>query len=87
MVGLGARRGGRVSTDGGESWAEAELDEPPASRWAWRGWRATGTQLPASTCCAAGPGTRPATSQPHEAPWNVGGYANNAVQRVPVTVT
>jgi hypothetical protein len=25
--------------------------------------------------------------QPLEPPWNVGGYANNAVQRVPVTVT
>jgi hypothetical protein len=24
--------------------------------------------------------------QPDEADWNVGGYANNAVQRVPVTV-
>jgi hypothetical protein len=25
-------------------------------------------------------------TQPMEAPWNTGGYANNAVQRVPVTV-
>ena len=25
--------------------------------------------------------------QPDEPPWNLGGYANNAVQRVPVTVT
>jgi hypothetical protein len=25
-------------------------------------------------------------SQPDAAPWNVGGYANNALQRVPVTV-
>jgi sulfane dehydrogenase subunit SoxC len=25
--------------------------------------------------------------QPDAPPWNVGGYANNAVQRVPVTVT
>jgi hypothetical protein len=24
--------------------------------------------------------------QPLEAPWNVGGYANNAVQRIPVVV-
>ena len=25
--------------------------------------------------------------QPHEPPWNLGGYANNAVQAVRVTVT
>jgi hypothetical protein len=25
-------------------------------------------------------------SQPDEAPWNVGGYSNNAIQRIPVTV-
>ena len=34
--------------------------------------------------------TRCATTDPGwplEPPWNVGGYANNAVQRVPVTVT
>ena len=27
-----------VSTDGGETWADAEL-EPLDSRWGWRGWR------------------------------------------------
>jgi DMSO/TMAO reductase YedYZ molybdopterin-dependent catalytic subunit len=74
-----------VSTDGGASWGAAELDEP-GSRWAWRGWRYA-WDAPRGEhvlCCRA----RDAAGnvQPDEADWNVGGYANNAVQRVPVTV-
>ncbi len=30
---------------------------------------------------------RAGNAQPVEADWNVGGYANTSVQRVPVTVT
>jgi sulfane dehydrogenase subunit SoxC len=74
-----------VSTDGGASWGAAELDEP-GSRWAWRGWRYAWDALRGEhvLCCRA----RDAAGnvQPDEADWNVGGYANNAVQRVPVTV-
>ena len=42
---------------------------------------------PASTSSAAVPPTARATCSRSEAPWNLGGYANNEVQRVPVTVT
>ncbi len=75
-----------VSTDGGQTWAAAHLD-PPAGRNAWRRWsflwrpRAAGDH---ELCCRAtdAAGKR----QPADPEWNLGGYANNAVQRVPVTV-
>jgi sulfane dehydrogenase subunit SoxC len=73
------------SADGGASWADAELD-PPGSRWAWRGWRCAwqATSGEHVLCCRA----RDAAGnvQPDEAAWNVGGYANNGIQRVRVTV-
>jgi sulfane dehydrogenase subunit SoxC len=74
------------SSDGGESWHAATLAEPIGEH-AWRGWsyawqphRAGRHEL----CCAArdDAGNR----QPPTPPWNLGGYSNNAVQRVPVTV-
>ena len=76
-----------VSADGGASWAAAELADPPGP-FAWSAWRfdweppEPGEYL---LCCRASDdgGGR----QPLEPPWNLGGYANNAVQRVPVTVT
>ena len=78
--------GVEVSTDGGETWAEAELGDDSLGRWAWRRWlfvwdaEAGEYEL----CCRA----RDAEGnvQPLQPPWNVGGYANNAVQRVAVTV-
>jgi sulfane dehydrogenase subunit SoxC len=75
-----------VSTDDGASWTEAELDEAPASRWAWRGWRYGWDATPGEhvLCCRAR--DEAGNEQPAEAPWNVGGYVNNAVQRVPVAV-
>jgi sulfane dehydrogenase subunit SoxC len=75
-----------VSTDDGASWTEAELDEAPVSRWAWRGWRYGWDATPGEhvLCCRAR--DEAGNEQPAEAPWNVGGYVNNAVQRVPVAV-
>jgi sulfane dehydrogenase subunit SoxC len=75
-----------VSTDGGETWGEAEL-EPLGSRWAWRGWRhAWDADEPGEyvLCCRAT--DEAGNAQPDDAIWNVGGYSNNALQRVPVTV-
>lgn len=75
-----------VSTDGGSTWAPAELGDQP-SPWAWRSW--------AFTWEPPGPGDYTLCSrardeaggeQPLEPGWNVGGYLNNAVQRVEVTV-
>ncbi|HXG77340.1 MAG TPA: sulfite oxidase [Gaiellaceae bacterium] len=75
-----------VSADGGRSWAEAELGEASLGRWAWRAWTWTWEAEPGEheLCCRA----RDAAGhvQPLAPQWNLGGYANNAVQRVPVIV-
>jgi sulfane dehydrogenase subunit SoxC len=79
--------GVEVSTDGGATWADAELEPEALGRWAWRRWRFRWDAPPGEheLCCRA----RDAAGnvQPLEPPWNLGGYANNAVQRVPVSVT
>jgi DMSO/TMAO reductase YedYZ molybdopterin-dependent catalytic subunit len=78
--------GVEVSTDGGASWADAELEPDSLGRWAWRSWRHVWDAHPGEfeLCCRARDGA--GMSQPLEPPWNLGGYANNAVQRVAVTV-
>jgi hypothetical protein len=79
--------GVEVSTDGGRSWSDAELEPSSLGRWAWRAWRYSWRAAPGEyeLCCRA----RDAAGgvQPLERSWNLGGYANNAVQRVAVTVT
>jgi sulfane dehydrogenase subunit SoxC len=74
-----------VSTDGGATWAEAELRAGP-SRWAWSAWRHDWDARPGEheLCCRAR--DEGGNEQPLEPSWNLGGYANNAVQRVPVVV-
>jgi hypothetical protein len=75
-----------VSTDGGDSWASAELGDSALGRWAWRSWRFAWDAEPGEheLCCRARDAA--GTEQPLVAPWNLGGYKNNAVQRVRVTV-
>jgi sulfane dehydrogenase subunit SoxC len=75
-----------VSSDGGDTWRPAALD-PASAPHAWRRWTfAWHPDGPGDyeLCCRAtdSAGNR----QPDAAPWNLGGYSNNAVQRVPVTV-
>jgi sulfane dehydrogenase subunit SoxC len=76
-----------ISVDGGATWVAATLEPDELGRWAWRrftyGWAATepGAHV---LCCRAR--DKAGNEQPLETPWNVGGYANNAVQRVAVTV-
>jgi DMSO/TMAO reductase YedYZ molybdopterin-dependent catalytic subunit len=75
-----------VSVDGGGSWSEASVGSPPGpSAWApwWFEWDAVPGVF--ELCVRAEDAT--GRVQPDEPVWNVGGYANNAVQRVPVTVT
>jgi DMSO/TMAO reductase YedYZ molybdopterin-dependent catalytic subunit len=76
-----------VSTDGGRTWDEAALDRDVDSPWAWCRWQLVWTPAAAGEVelvCRA----RDAAGnvQPLEPAWNVGGYANNAVQRLTVTV-
>jgi sulfane dehydrogenase subunit SoxC len=74
-----------VSTDGGATWADAELAAPTGA-YAWRGWSYAWDARPGEfeLCCRATDAA--GNTQPLGHEWNLGGYCNNAVQRVPVTV-
>jgi sulfane dehydrogenase subunit SoxC len=74
-----------VSTDDGASFEAAVLD-PPLGEHAWRGWRfdweaTVGEHVLCSRATDAAGNT-----QPLDTPWNLKGYANNAVERVRVVV-
>lgn len=77
-----------VSVDGGERWAEADLESPRRDPHAWRRFTfpwsppAEGDYDLSSRCRDAEGNPQPGTPT-----WNLGGYANNAIQRVRVTVT
>ena len=76
-----------VSSDGGATWRPAELGRALGPH-AWRSWTFEWRPEAAGEyelCCRATDSA--GNVQPTQVPWNLGGYANNAVQRVPVTVT
>jgi DMSO/TMAO reductase YedYZ molybdopterin-dependent catalytic subunit len=75
-----------VSADGGSNWALAEL-EPDGERWAWRGWTYRWQAEHGDHLLCSRARDEVGNEQPLEMPWNVGGYANNAVQTVRVTVS
>ncbi len=84
--GLGSIARVEVSVDGGRHWEDAELGVP-ASRWAWRSWRYDWTTPKPGTHVLCARATDEAgNGQPTDVRWNLKGYANNAVQRVAVTV-
>jgi DMSO/TMAO reductase YedYZ molybdopterin-dependent catalytic subunit len=76
-----------VSVDRGRNWNDADLAPDALGPWAWRGWtrvwepRDPGEYVLGSRAHDAG-----GNVQPDEPSWNLGGYANNAVQWVRVTV-
>jgi sulfane dehydrogenase subunit SoxC len=73
-----------VSMDGGSSWEPAELGEAPGP-FAWVAWSLPWTPPVAGDYELSSRATDQAgNQQPLEPPWNVGGYSNNAVQRVQV---
>lgn len=74
-----------VSTDGGESWREAELGDAPAV-YAWRPWSLTWEATPGTYDLCARATDAAGNVQPPQAAWNLGGYANNSIQHVAVTV-
>jgi DMSO/TMAO reductase YedYZ molybdopterin-dependent catalytic subunit len=75
-----------VSDDGGTTWAAAEL-EPAGEAWAWRGWSYRWDAQPGEHVLCSRARDEAGNEQPVDPPWNLGGYANNAVQTVRVTVT
>ena len=75
-----------VSTDGGASWADAALGRP-ASPYAWAPWTFTWETAGPGACELISRATdADGDTQPLEQPWNLHGFANNMVQRVPVEV-
>jgi DMSO/TMAO reductase YedYZ molybdopterin-dependent catalytic subunit len=74
-----------VSTDGGSTFNAAVL-EPPLGPNAWRGWRFE-WQANEGECILSSRATDAAgNTQPLDPPWNLKGYANNAVERISVHV-
>jgi DMSO/TMAO reductase YedYZ molybdopterin-dependent catalytic subunit len=77
-----------VSTDGGATWEDAQLDPPELGRWAWRRWSyAWNAAEPGRHVLACRARDEAGNGQATEPRWNVGGYANNEVQRVVVLTT
>jgi sulfane dehydrogenase subunit SoxC len=75
-----------VSVDGGHSWEDAVLDAP-AGGFAWCRWTFSWEDAAPGEyelCSRATDGA--GNVQPTDPGWNYGGYVNNAVQRVSVTV-
>ncbi|TWD82311.1 molybdenum-dependent oxidoreductase-like protein [Kribbella amoyensis] len=76
-----------ISTDAGLTWHDAKLDATSNEDLAWRAfsydWQATPGEH-VLTCRAHDESGR---TQPIEAPWNRGGFANNSAQRLTVLVT
>ena len=84
--GLGPIERVEVSTDGGRSWKEAELEPAPGAH-AWHRWTFVWDAIPGEHVLASKATDATGATQPLEAEWNVGGYGNNAVQLMPVTVS
>ncbi|MGH8399857.1 MAG: hypothetical protein ACRESU_02040 [Gammaproteobacteria bacterium] len=72
-----------VGIDG--KWAPAELD-PPLGKFAWRGWRCPWNAEPGEHEVACRATDANGETQPLETRWDAGGFGNNAVHRVHVTV-
>jgi sulfane dehydrogenase subunit SoxC len=83
--GYGAVEQVEVSTDGGEAFEAAVLDEPVGPA-AWRGWRFAWDAPPGEHVLCSRATDAAGNEQPLAAPWNLKGYANNAVERIPVVV-
>jgi DMSO/TMAO reductase YedYZ molybdopterin-dependent catalytic subunit len=75
-----------VSVDGGVSWHDAELGKQ-LSESAWRGWSYDwdASEPGRYEVCSRATDAQ-GNAQPQTAPWNLKGYANNAVELIPVTV-
>ena len=88
---VGPGRVGATSTRSTSAWRELDVgSRRPRARLdaasAWRPWTFAWDAEPGEyeLCCRARDEAE--NEQPLEPIWNAGGYANNAVQRVPVTV-
>ncbi len=76
----------QVSADGGRTWASAKLERDVGSPWAWTRWSFSWDAPAGEHVLACRAIDAAGNEQPLEPTWNVGGYANNAAQRIAVTV-
>jgi sulfane dehydrogenase subunit SoxC len=74
-----------VSSDGGRSWAEAEL-RAPVGEFAWCGWSYEWEAEPGEYELWCRASDAAGHEQPTVAEWNYDGFCNNGVQRVRVVV-
>ena len=75
-----------VSVDGGATWDPAVVEHDLDSPWAWSGWSFEWEAAAGEHELRCRARDEAGNEQPAEPEWNLGGYANNAAQRVPVTV-
>jgi sulfane dehydrogenase subunit SoxC len=66
------------------AWRNAELEEGKGPHW--QGWRATWAATPGEHELACRATDEAGNVQPLESPWDLSGFGNNGVQRIPVTV-
>jgi DMSO/TMAO reductase YedYZ molybdopterin-dependent catalytic subunit len=66
-------------------WSDCRL-EPPNGKFAWRGWHQVWNAVPGRHELACRATDAHGATQPLEGPWDVGGFGNNGIQRVAVTV-
>ncbi|GAA4725461.1 sulfite oxidase [Phytohabitans rumicis] len=74
-----------VTTDGGDTWADATVVRSD-DEWAWRRWEYPWTTEPGRYTVSARATDASGRTQPVRPQWNRGGFANNLVQRVDVAV-
>ena len=75
----------RVEVGVNGEWFDATLGDPIGA-FAWRGWSAIWTPAPGEHVLTCRATDANGNTQPLNQPWNTGGFGNNAVQTVPVTV-
>src|SRR5215207_4362369 len=83
--GRGSIEGVEVSTDGGITFNAAVLD-PPLSPNAWRGWSFDWDAPPGEHLLSSRATDSAGNTQPLDPPWNLKGFANNAVEQIAVQV-
>jgi hypothetical protein len=83
--GHGSIQAVEVSTDDGASFDSAVLD-PPLGRNAWRGWSFDWDATEGEHVIASRATDAAGNTQPLDTPWNLKGYANNAVERIHAVV-
>jgi DMSO/TMAO reductase YedYZ molybdopterin-dependent catalytic subunit len=75
-----------VSTDGGETWRDGELDRFPVSNLAWYSWHAEWQAVPGKALLCVRATAADGTTQPFEPSWTFQGMGNNGIHIVEVLV-